>query len=42
MDQIFLVGLLAAAFRLATPVLFAALGEAVSQRAGVLNVASRA
>jgi ABC-type uncharacterized transport system permease subunit len=38
LDQIFLVGLIAAAFRLATPILFAALGEAISQRAGVLNV----
>ena len=38
MDQIFLIGLLASAFRLATPILYAALGEAVSQRAGVLNV----
>ncbi len=38
MDQIFFVGLIAAAFRLATPLLFAALGEAVSQRSGVLNV----
>ena len=38
MDEIFFVGLLAAAFRLATPILFAALGEAVSQRSGVLNV----
>ena len=38
MDQIFLVGLIASAFRLGTPILFAALGEAVSQRAGVLNV----
>ncbi|MGE0735669.1 MAG: ABC transporter permease [Alphaproteobacteria bacterium] len=38
MDQLFWVGLLAAAFRLATPILFAALGETVAQRAGVLNV----
>jgi len=38
MDQIFFVGLLASAFRLGTPILFAALGEAVSQRSGVLNV----
>jgi len=38
MDQIFFVGLLASAFRLGTPVLFAALGEAVAQRSGVLNV----
>ncbi len=38
MDEIFFVGLIAAAFRLGTPILFAALGEAVSQRSGVLNV----
>jgi ABC-type uncharacterized transport system permease subunit len=38
MDQVILVGLVASAFRLATPILFAALGEAVSQRAGVLNL----
>lgn len=38
MDQIFFVGLIAAAFRLGTPILFAALGEAVAQRSGVLNV----
>jgi general nucleoside transport system permease protein len=38
MDQVFLIGMIAAAFRLATPILFASLGEAVSQRAGVLNV----
>jgi ABC-type uncharacterized transport system permease subunit len=38
MDQIFFVGLIAAALRLGTPILFAALGEAVAQRSGVLNV----
>ena len=38
MDQIFLVGLIASAFRLGTPILFAALGETVAQRSGVLNV----
>ena len=38
MDQIFLIGLIASALRLGTPILFAALGEAVSQRSGVLNV----
>ena len=38
MDQIFWVGLVASAFRLGTPILLAALGEAVSQRSGVLNV----
>ncbi len=38
MDEIFFVGLIASAFRLGTPILFAALGETVSQRSGVLNV----
>lgn len=38
MDQIFFIGLIASALRLGTPILFAALGEAVSQRSGVLNV----
>jgi simple sugar transport system permease protein len=38
MDWIFLVGLLASGVRFATPVLYAALGETVTQRAGVLNV----
>ena len=38
MDQIFWVGLVASAFRLGTPILLAALGETVAQRAGVLNV----
>jgi simple sugar transport system permease protein len=38
MDEIFLVGLIASAFRLGTPILFAALGETVSQRSGMLNV----
>lgn len=38
MDQIFFVGLLAGMFRLAMPILFAALGETVAQRSGVLNV----
>jgi simple sugar transport system permease protein len=38
LDQIFLVGLIASAFRLGTPILFAALGETVAQRSGVLNV----
>ncbi len=38
MDEIFFVGLIAGAFRLGTPILFAALGETVSQRSGVLNV----
>ena len=37
-DQIFIVGLLASALRFAAPLMFAALGETVAQRAGVLNV----
>lgn len=38
MDEVFFMGLLAGAFRFATPIALAALGETVSQRAGVLNV----
>lgn len=38
LDEVFIVGLLASALRFATPVMFAALGETVSQRAGILNV----
>lgn len=38
MDLVFFIGLTAAALRFATPILFAALGETVAQRAGVLNV----
>ncbi len=38
MDEIFFVGLLAAAFRFATPIALAALGETIAQRSGVLNV----
>ena len=38
MDAIFFTGLLASMLRFATPIMFAALGEAVAQRAGVLNV----
>jgi general nucleoside transport system permease protein len=34
----FIVGLLAAAVRLATPILFAALGELFTERAGILNL----
>ena len=37
-EILLLTGLLAAGVRLATPIALAALGEAVSQRAGVLNV----
>ncbi len=38
MDLIVIVGILASGVRFAMPILFAALGETVSQRAGVLNV----
>ncbi len=34
----FIVGLLAAAVRLATPILYAALGETFTERAGILNL----
>lgn len=38
MDEVFLIGLLASAFRFATPIALAALGETIAQRSGVLNV----
>ena len=38
MDNDFLVGLIAATFRVATPLLFGTLGELFSERAGVLNL----
>jgi simple sugar transport system permease protein len=38
MDIVLLAGFFAATLRFATPLLFAALGETVSQRAGILNV----
>ena len=38
LDTVFLVGLLAGGVRLAMPIMFAAIGETVTQRAGVLNV----
>jgi len=38
LDSIFISTVLAAAFRIATPILFAALGEAVAERAGMLNI----
>jgi simple sugar transport system permease protein len=38
MDQVLLVGLLAATLRIATPILLAALGEVFAERAGVLNL----
>lgn len=37
-DQIFQVGFLAALVRIATPLIFATLGEMFSERAGVLNL----
>jgi len=37
-DAVLLAGFFAATLRFATPLLFAALGETISQRAGVLNV----
>ena len=37
-DLTFLATLVAASFRIATPILFAALGEAVAESAGILNV----
>lgn len=36
--EVFLVNLIAATFRVATPILLAATGEALSERAGVLNL----
>lgn len=38
MDQALLLGLLAATFRIATPILLAGLGEVFAERAGVLNL----
>ncbi len=38
MDEIFFIGVLAGGIRLAMPIMFAALGETVTQRSGVLNV----
>lgn len=37
-DMTFISTVLAAAFRIATPILFAALGETVAERAGMLNI----
>src|SRR5207247_1613993 len=38
MDQTLIIGLLAATLRIATPILLAALGEVLAERAGVLNL----
>ena len=38
MDEIFFIGVLAGGIRLAMPIMFAALGETVAQRSGILNV----
>ena len=38
MDQTLIIGLLAAMLRIATPILFAGLGETFAERAGVLNL----
>ena len=38
MDETLIIGLLAATLRIATPILFAALGEVFAERAGVLNL----
>ncbi len=38
MDALFLVSLVAATLRVATPLLFAALGEMLTERAGILNL----
>ncbi len=38
MDQVLIIGLVAATFRIATPILLAGLGEVFAERAGVLNL----
>lgn len=38
LSEVFWIGLLAAAIRLATPILLASLGELVAERAGILNI----
>lgn len=37
-EQAFLIGLLAATLRQATPILYAALGELITERSGILNI----
>ncbi len=37
-EEIFITGLIAASLRIATPILFAALGETIAERAGVMNL----
>lgn len=37
-EQTFIIGLLAATLRLAVPILYAALGELITERSGVLNI----
>jgi len=36
--EVFLVNLIAATFRVSTPILLAAIGETYSERAGILNL----
>ena len=38
LDIAFISGLIGATMRMATPIIFAALGEIISERAGVLNL----
>lgn len=38
MDELFVIGLLAATIRVATPILYAALGEMIAEKAGILNL----
>ena len=38
LDIVFISGLIGATMRMATPIIFATLGEILSERAGVLNL----
>ena len=38
MDEIFFIGVVAGGIRLAMPIMYAALGETIAQRSGILNV----